>query len=45
MVERDCSKHTMIFYFTTNEKRTMFINRVGFYLRDDISTALTVENA
>jgi hypothetical protein len=31
----------MEFYFTTDEKRTLFKNRIGLYLRDDINTALT----
>lgn len=39
------SPSSMVFYFTTDKKRTQFINRVGFYLREDIDAALTVEDA
>ena len=31
----------MTFYFTDDEKRTQFINRIGFYLREDIADALS----
>ncbi len=30
----------MTFYFTTNDKRSKFIDRIGFYLREDIDSAL-----
>ena len=35
------SSSGMTFYFTTGDKRTKFIDRIGFYLRGDIDTALT----
>jgi hypothetical protein len=35
----------MAFYFTTDDKRTEFINRIGFYLRQDIEAALTASKA
>lgn len=31
----------MTFYFTADDKRTSFINRIGNYLREDIKDALT----
>lgn len=31
----------MHFYFTDEEKRTLFKNRIGWYLRDDVNAALT----
>jgi len=31
----------MTFWFTTDEKRSSFISRIGYYLREDIDTALT----
>ncbi len=35
----------MTFYFTTDEKRTKFINRIEYYLRKDISDALSAKKA
>jgi hypothetical protein len=39
------SRFGMIFYFTSDEKRTRFIGRIGFYLRKDIATALSARKA
>ena len=31
----------MVFYFTTDERRDLFKNRISYYLREDIDTALS----
>lgn len=36
---------SMTFYFTTNDKQTIFINRIGYYLRADIAAALSAVKA
>ena len=33
------------FYFTADDKRDSFINRIAFYLREDIADALTARKA
>jgi hypothetical protein len=33
------------FYFTEGAKQTKFIDRIGYYLRNDIAAALTVKKA
>jgi hypothetical protein len=37
------SNSGMIFYFTSDDKRTTFINRIGYYLREDIDAALSAK--
>jgi hypothetical protein len=39
------SKSGMIFYFTRDDKRTKFIDRIGFYFRKDIEAALSAKKA
>jgi hypothetical protein len=34
------SSKGMTFYFTTEDKQTLFIDRIVFYLRSDVSAAL-----